>query len=339
MSTEIEATYRVVTPMFCAGANRARPEIRVPSFKGVLRFWWRALAWSRLNGDLRAIRQEEDALFGSAGGGQSRLSMCMDVAVPPKPVSAGRVSANARTGRGPVGDGIRYLGYGVIGERACLRAPFYFTVRMRSRCRSDSSLETLERALIAVGLFGGMGARSRKGWGSMLMDSLRINGEERWREPRAMTDLSGRIKTFRTDTCPGGFPAYTALSKESRYLLLASEEREPLALLGSIGQELKSAVRSVPRSNRLAFGLPRKPHTDRRASPLLIHIHECSGKPVAVLSFLPAPFLPVDESSSSGRRRSTRPTSEALYRPVHGFLDRLLNSSQGKEPLQSVEVK
>ena len=76
MSTEIEATYRVVTPMFCGGAEpETHAELRLSSFKGVLRFWWRALAWSRLGGDLGRIKQHEDALFGSADGGQSSVSM------------------------------------------------------------------------------------------------------------------------------------------------------------------------------------------------------------------------------------------------------------------------
>ena len=74
-TTRIEATYRVTTPMFCGGANQREPELRLPSFKGVLRFWWRALAWSRLKGDLAAIKGEEDALLGSADEGQARVSM------------------------------------------------------------------------------------------------------------------------------------------------------------------------------------------------------------------------------------------------------------------------
>ena len=71
----IDATYRVTTPLFCAGAVPSCAELRLPSFKGALRFWWRALAWPRCGGDLEAIRQQEDALFGSAGGGQSRVLM------------------------------------------------------------------------------------------------------------------------------------------------------------------------------------------------------------------------------------------------------------------------
>ena len=37
----IRATYRITTPMFCGGAEQ-QAEFRLPSFKGVLRFWWRA---------------------------------------------------------------------------------------------------------------------------------------------------------------------------------------------------------------------------------------------------------------------------------------------------------
>ena len=55
ISTEVIATYRVVTPIFCAGADQQLAELRIPSFKGVLRFWWRALAWSLFDGDLTEI--------------------------------------------------------------------------------------------------------------------------------------------------------------------------------------------------------------------------------------------------------------------------------------------
>ena len=62
MSVSIEAAYQVVTPLFCAGADPKRPELRCASFKGVLRYWWRALAWRRFGGDLDAIRQNEEPL-------------------------------------------------------------------------------------------------------------------------------------------------------------------------------------------------------------------------------------------------------------------------------------
>ena len=114
MPTEIEATYRVVTPMFCAGANPGKAELRLPSFKGVLRFWWRALAWSRLDGNLEEIRRQEDALFGSTGEGQSRVSMRLAIDPNPPRVRTDEVLTVSESDGRVVGEGARYLGYGVM---------------------------------------------------------------------------------------------------------------------------------------------------------------------------------------------------------------------------------
>ena len=205
MATEIEATYRIVTPMFCGGADpERRAELRLPSFKGVLRFWWRALAWTRLDGDLGRIRREEDALFGSAGGGQSRVLMRLAHDSNLRTVKKGEVLTVYQEGREPVGEGARYLGYGAMeafpnrrkgtraGEltRACLRSPFEFTVRLRvleggrAEPDNDRQLASLIDALICLGTHGGMGSKSRKGYGSLAIRSLRVNGEPRWSLPR-----------------------------------------------------------------------------------------------------------------------------------------------------------
>ena len=97
---------------------------------------------------------------------------------------------------------------------------------------------------------------------------------------------------------------------------------------------------------RIAFGLPHNygpgkekqvgPYNnrdlDRRASPLFIHIHECGSTPVAVLSFLPARFLPEGKSDILvGKDRISQRPEEELYRPIHEFLDRLLDSDKRQE--------
>ena len=192
MAVEINARYLVTTPLFGRGSDDDRPELRLPSFKGVLRFWWRALAWSRLQGDLAEIRREEDLLFGSAGGGQSRLAMRLAMPDDPAKVAVGDTLKVAK-GNGIVGEGARYLGYGVMeafasrsrgtvaGQltRACLAAPFQFDVRMRMRERglSDEQQQSVCDALIALGTLGSMGSRSRKGYGSLSLMSLVMDGE------------------------------------------------------------------------------------------------------------------------------------------------------------------
>jgi len=69
----ITATYRIVTPMFLGDADQNATEIRPPSVKGALRFWWRALNWGRIRGQcgndaeaLRQLHKEEANLFGAA---------------------------------------------------------------------------------------------------------------------------------------------------------------------------------------------------------------------------------------------------------------------------------
>lgn len=387
MTTEIEATYRVVTPMFCAGADLQRAELRLPSFKGVLRFWWRALAWWRLDGNLNAIREQEDWLFGSAGGGQSRLSMHLSVDLAPK---AAGVDTVLQVAGNVVGEGARYLGYGVMqtfgrtaGQliRPCLRAPIDFTIRMRGRNLGDEPLNHLRNALLAVGVLGGMGAKSRKGYGSLAIQSLRVDDVEQWQAPQSVGDLRERVKALQYEAGPSGWPEFTALCGKTRHVLVRSANNVgAMELLNLVGREMmqyrswghngqvlgrrserrfeddhdlmKSPHRNAhPR--RIAFGLPHNyskhardqvgPHDrnlDRRASPLFIHIHQCGATPVGVMSFLPARFLPNRRTDISVGGSRVRQTAEAdLYRPVHDFLDRLLDRNRCQEPLTAEEVK
>jgi CRISPR-associated protein Cmr1 len=50
-----------ITPMFLSGADGSTPELRPPSIKGALRFWWRAM-----NGDLdlKTLKEREGEIFG-----------------------------------------------------------------------------------------------------------------------------------------------------------------------------------------------------------------------------------------------------------------------------------
>ena len=123
--------------------------------------------------------------------------------------------------------------------------------------------------------------------------------------------------------------------------------------------DLMDESRSGPpiHPRRISFGLPHNyyfarlnpsfrrvgpydRHLDRRASPLFIHIHECGDSPVAILSFLPARFLPEGRSHISVQRRKVekveQKTEEELYRPIHAFLDRLLDRDKRGEPCTDV---
>ncbi|WP_027003417.1 type III-B CRISPR module RAMP protein Cmr1 [Hugenholtzia roseola] len=65
----ITFTCETITPMFLSGADGTTPELRPPSIKGALRFWWRAM-----NGELAQneiyldLKDEEQNIFGGVGG-------------------------------------------------------------------------------------------------------------------------------------------------------------------------------------------------------------------------------------------------------------------------------
>lgn len=394
----LEATYELATPAFLAGADRNRPEVRLPSLKGALRFWWRALQARHVQ-SLQALRAREDMLFGSAELGQSCVSMRLLSPLELRSeqrLGQGTLVAQmfprAQSGRGePRVHGLLYLGYGVIDtvsrtlSRACLQAPLEVRIRLTwrpfrgkdiddaSRHTRDEARAELCQALQALGLLGGIGARSRRGFGSLVLRRLANEGGSTWQAPASPETLRDAIASLYASNsrapAAARLPEWTALSPRARHLVLVPRRpngpASALALLESLGREMvrfrsfgrdgkildgeparpysradhdlyKAALRGrLPdrHPERVVFGLPhnydKKFHVvpegfDRRASPLLIHVHMCGTTPVLVLSFLPSRFLPAGSTLRVGDARGIRlAENRALWQPIHLFLDRL----------------
>ena len=398
----IEARYRVVTPLLSGGARPAVAELRLASFKGMLRWWWRALAWSGHGGDLSKIKAVEDSLFGSAAGGQGKVVMRLLRSTEPTVLAPPNVLR--QTSASVIGDGARYLGYGVMeafrsskkgvqtGQltRACLQAPFDLHIELRSLDLDDAMRSLLLDALRAVGLLGGLGAKSRKGYGSLVLRALVVNGAASWSPPDRLTDLADAVKCLYPNpgvNLPGSdeLPAYTALSSRARHVLVEADGKvEPLALLDRVGRELmryrswghngkvlgsdsernfeddhdlmkQPSNQRTTHPRRIVFGLPHnygKPADqqvgpaadgiDRRASPLFIHIHECGSTHVAVLSFLPARFLPNGDAAkvNVGGKKVQITADSQIWKPIENLLVRFLDRTKLKEPFgDGMEVR
>jgi CRISPR-associated protein Cmr1 len=266
-----EVTYELSTPAFLSGADRRRAEVRLPSLKGVLRFWWRALQGQHVH-EVETLRAREAELFGSADVGQSRVSMRLlapgdlrreQWADPGTPIELFLAAAGRRPPS--AAHGARYLGYGVLDaqrgtlERACLRPPL--TVRMRVVLRplakEDASTDAerhvavkardeIRRALVALGTLGGVGARSRKGFGSLVLRRLECESAPAWEAPADAEALAQAIASLHVDRDRDGaapeLPEWTALSPRSRHVLLVPRQQagstSGLALLDRLGCEL-----------------------------------------------------------------------------------------------------
>ncbi len=258
----IEASYKLTTPMFMGGADpKGDPEIRPPAIKGLLRFWWRAAALPQL-GSWKKVWEAERDLFGSTEY-QAAFLLSTEIKGNLNKGSAGEEWKNRH--------GLAYLGYGAIDRNFTAR-PYIkpgidivlkLLLKKNEKDHLQKNAQTLAQGLKALGLFGGAGARTRKGFGSLTLTSLSVNGEEKWVPPASATELVQTMKRFLADIGLGHYretmPPYTAFSAGSAVRILKCG-RDALSLLDEIGRELL-AYRSYGRSGHggrhvLPWGAP-----------------------------------------------------------------------------------
>lgn len=260
---EMVANFRIVTPVFMSGSERSEAELREASIKGVLRFWWRALALGSLR-SLEEVRKKEAQIFGSSETGQSKMQLMLltpqvDI------LEKGKILEYADGG--VVGSGARYLGYGLIeafgsakkktkmGEliRPCLKAPVNGILRLLFKPGTpEDDMRMVEAALIAMGLFGGVGSRSRKGYGSFNLLELRRNHEALFSAPADIQDLKAKIMNLFKKyeiIANNGRPEYTAYSTETRIDIIEAG-KNPLRLLNSVGEAMQ-IYRSWGKDNKV----------------------------------------------------------------------------------------
>ncbi len=270
----IEATYRIVTPMFIGDANKEATCIRPPSFKGVLRFWWRALNWGSFykqeNGNeteaLKALHEEEVRLFGGSAekGGQG----CFLLSIQRGELSGQKVGnlhpnlkpskqvknqyEKMRTDPNDMASA-RYLGYGLIVpfttkdgdtkkikshagqlDRTCLDEDQCFTVLFLFRDKVDDSILS---ALKAIGLLGSMGSRSRHGFGSIALERIVCGNEETWTSPKNQEQYQTKVKKLFGCFSNIPQPPYSAFSADSRVDWLLADD-SPYKVLDQFGMKM-----------------------------------------------------------------------------------------------------
>jgi CRISPR-associated protein Cmr1 len=159
---------KLATPMYGGGVragevDRALP-IRVPSIRGQLRFWWRVARGPFASS--AAMFQRESALWGGiASSGPTASQVAVKVTCAPV-ADAQLVSSDAEHDAG-----VKYaFGPATINGVAQWLMPAYsFTLALRY---SPDAEEDVLAALRWWASFGGLGARTRRGFGAIHVDSL-----------------------------------------------------------------------------------------------------------------------------------------------------------------------
>ncbi len=239
----MDVTYELVTPAFLEGFSPESPSVRLreSSLKGVLRFWWRALAYSYYEGQLARIHNHDMAIFGSPRS-QSSLLFLPCTATTPLHVKDDAFPPS----RYP---GMKYLGYGLGGSRGAknipyIAAPWRFTMTIISRQPFDPLVLD---AVKVLGLIGGIGRRTRRGFGSLHIIDIKQNGDTIWQGPRTVADF---MQTWRhvlshVSSNSDALPPYTAFSNKTALYLL--DQRSTLCpLWDDIGSRFQNYRRWGP---------------------------------------------------------------------------------------------
>lgn len=155
--TEIQVMLETVTPLFLGGADpRGQPELRAASVRGALRFWLRALLGGVI-GDtpdkLDDLRKAESAVFGSTEAGASAVVVRLmgEAQGRPFPPLLHNPSKTF-TFQGVPPNEVLTL---TLAPRPSHRIP-----------------DVACGALLMFLLFGGLGKRSRRGFGSFVVRSI-----------------------------------------------------------------------------------------------------------------------------------------------------------------------
>ncbi len=147
-----------ITPAFIGGADKNKAEFRVPSFIGILRYWFRTLALTATD-DLNAVYELETKLFGNT----DRAGL-VRVWVEEKNIKVENFLPN-------VDQNLGYLGYGnfrgtrvnkeFIAPQSKVKLAFLYPQKYE---------KLLKSFLFLVSHFGALGSRNRRGWGAFYLE-------------------------------------------------------------------------------------------------------------------------------------------------------------------------
>lgn len=340
---------KVITPVFGGGVSSESTEaarhIKVPdpitpirgaAIRGQLRFWWRVL---QKETDHQKLWEEERKIWGMASS-PGAVSITVQTEGTWETVPVFRCEPK-NSGKGwnpkPINgmEHIAYAAFPLQPPEAVLRQPTQPQAGDLHRLNSDVTVrlrvpigmtKQVEDALTAWLLLGGVGGRTRRGFGSVVSDDLKIEDPAAWlkargfcveysqptgKDPMAAIRFGlGKLQRFRQGQCVGrnagsdpGMPKKSGRSRwpEPECIRSLTEQSDP---------KHKERFVKVDKFPRAAFGLPIIFHFqsdsdpkdttlkpvgfDRLASPLIIRPYRAPDGTYRCLAAL-LPYRDLDQ--------------------------------------------
>ncbi len=159
--TKTKLKLETVTPMFLHGENRTELELRPPPFKALFRYWWRTVqdcdenslreAEAKQDCDENSLREAEAKLFGSTKGKA------------PFSIRISGTTNLANTKCKPLPHRTDNRGF----KRDAYKGGQSFDLHLITNTKNSSDASTYEQIAKLGFLLGGVGNRSRRGFGSI----------------------------------------------------------------------------------------------------------------------------------------------------------------------------
>ena len=277
----VEFDVEVVMPMFLGGANNTDAELRVPSIKGMLRFWWRATCGIE---SLEKMKKKEAEIFGSTDqkaafllhiANTSNVNYLLDL----------KERGERFTVHGHKVSIIDYLSYGThkpergrgnVYQRHHITPGSLFLLKFQFY--NDELKDEILRAFYFFIACGGLGSRSRNGFGS-----LQIN--------------NNKMPAY--DKLP--LSSFSAFSTKAKLFKFVQKKtwHEALSKIGIAYKEAKLCVEPSHSYNKrklvvapITVKKQNKADLERHSKPYFLHVNKLeNGKFQGQVLFMPYKYL------------------------------------------------
>jgi len=190
---KLDYTLEIVTPLFLGGADPLKAELRTPSLKGVLRFWWRAVYGPQIiqnrqkNVGVEELKKREAEIFGSQDS-KSKIGIAVSTVDKLEPTNKRLpkgIEYSVKNHRLGI---IDYLSYGLSKYEREIRDIKYIKeyippsnsliLTLYLYGLNENKKNELIKTLKILHRFGGLGARTRNGFGNLYCKELELSDTE-----------------------------------------------------------------------------------------------------------------------------------------------------------------
>lgn len=299
---EVKFTLRTLTPLFLAGADQTKAELRAPTFRGLMRYWQRALVGGLVgttSRGLEKVMEAETAVFGATDTGSAVAVKVSKASNAPREFTE---QISVRVGGRWQATGKGYLLWSMAKsgreDRGNLKPARWFfppgtefQVTLSTRGQDNIKLRQAIAAFWLLTQLGAVGSRSRRCAGSLAVQSIEGNIAD---FPFSVPENAQALKQQLEQGIRKARLLYNVEQqsiREAQFDVLAHgacriwilQDEQPWGsaeiAMQRLGERLQEYRGHIAIRQRRIFGLPLPPiiFNKRRASPLLLRVVELQG--------------------------------------------------------------